>query len=45
MKKEYEQIKIEIIVLPEDDIIQTSGQILSFDKFNVLEDPSDNWFS
>ena len=46
MKKEYEIITIEIIELPEDDVIQTSSQILSFDKFSLFEnDPNDNWFS
>ena len=46
MKKEYVAPEIEVVVLPEDDILLASGQSLTFDKFNVFSgEPDDNWFS
>lgn len=46
MKKKYEQPTIEIINFSDEDIIQTSGQLVSFDNFNTFgSSPDDNWFS
>ena len=46
MKKKYEQPKIELIVFSNEDIIQTSGQLITFDKFNTFQNnPDDNWFN
>lgn len=41
MKKEYSEIKLEIIKLADSDVITSSG---NFDELNILSKNADSWY-